>query len=38
MGAIIQTEYELPRIINEKCIECGKCIKFCGMNAINKQN
>ncbi|MDR2126397.1 MAG: 4Fe-4S binding protein [Prevotellaceae bacterium] len=38
MNAIVQINNKLPQIISEKCIECGKCIKFCGMNAVSKQN
>ncbi|MEG1574671.1 MAG: 4Fe-4S binding protein [Bacteroidales bacterium] len=35
--AIKQNGYELPVIDPEKCIECGKCAKMCGMNAVYKQ-
>ena len=33
-GAITQEGYGLPKIDDSKCIECGKCTKFCGMGAI----
>ena len=36
VGAISQTGNGLPEIDKEKCIECGKCAKFCGMGAIIK--
>ncbi|MFV0396896.1 MAG: 4Fe-4S binding protein [Bacteroidales bacterium] len=38
VGAITQEGYGLPKIDEEKCIECGKCIKYCGMRAVYKQN
>lgn len=28
-GAIIQQEYNAPKVLEDKCIECGKCIKVC---------
>ena len=28
--------YALPEIDREKCILCGKCIKFCPKNAFEK--
>ncbi|MDR2120977.1 MAG: 4Fe-4S binding protein [Tannerella sp.] len=37
-GAITQTGYALPQIDPEKCIECGKCVKHCGMRAVYTQN
>lgn len=33
--AISQVGNQLPQISEEKCIECGKCIKSCGMHAIS---
>lgn len=35
-GAITQDGYGLPLIDSDKCIECGKCIKYCGMRAVYK--
>ena len=32
--AISQTGFGLPRIDSDKCIECGKCVRHCGMKAI----
>ena len=37
VGAITQQGYGLPVIVTEKCIECGKCVKFCGMRAVYKE-
>lgn len=34
VGAITQEGYGLPKIDPDKCIECGRCIKFCGMQAV----
>jgi dissimilatory sulfite reductase (desulfoviridin) alpha/beta subunit len=28
-GAIIQNGFSAPKIIEEKCTNCGKCIKSC---------
>lgn len=35
VNAIIQTKYEVPRIDENKCIKCGKCVRFCAMRAIS---
>jgi len=35
-GAISQFSYKLPIIDKEKCIDCGKCTKYCGMGAVSK--
>lgn len=35
--AITQQGHGLPVIDAQKCIECGKCMKFCGMGAINNK-
>ena len=37
-GAISQQGYALPQIDPERCIECGKCIKYCGKQAVYKAN
>ena len=34
MEAIAQNGNELPEIDASKCIECGDCVKQCGMNAM----
>jgi hypothetical protein len=35
--AITQNGHELPVIDDAKCIECGKCTRYCGMNAVFKK-
>jgi len=37
VGAISQDGHNLPVINAEKCIECGKCTKYCGMQAVYKR-
>jgi len=32
--AISQEGYGLPEVDDEKCIDCGKCVRFCPMNAF----
>jgi ferredoxin len=34
VGAISQDGYGLPLIDEIKCIECGKCAKYCPMQAV----
>jgi len=34
VGAISQSGYGLPVIDQTKCIECGKCVKKCPMQAV----
>ena len=38
VGAISQNGYGLPVIDEEKCIECGKCVKQCPMRAVINKN
>lgn len=33
-GAITQEGNSLPQIDAQKCVECGKCIKYCGKAAV----
>lgn len=35
-GAISQTGHGLPVIDTARCIECGKCQRHCGMQAVRK--
>ncbi|MFZ5351620.1 MAG: 4Fe-4S dicluster domain-containing protein [Bacillota bacterium] len=35
--AITQDGYKLPKIDNEKCIDCGRCIKLCPMRAVQRE-
>ena len=38
VGAISQDGYGLPVIDDKQCTECGKCVKYCPMQAVqNKQ-
>ncbi len=34
VGALSQISVEAPAVDNNKCIECGKCVRFCPMNAL----
>ncbi|MGD1823216.1 MAG: 4Fe-4S binding protein [Pleomorphochaeta sp.] len=34
--AIIQKGYAAPYIDKEKCIDCGRCIRFCGYGAFKR--
>lgn len=34
VGAISQNQFQVPTIDNNKCIRCGKCIRFCPMQAF----
>ncbi|QZT38474.1 4Fe-4S binding protein [Halosquirtibacter xylanolyticus] len=34
--AITQNGFGLPVIDKDKCVECGQCIKTCGMSAVYK--
>lgn len=34
--AISQNGYGLPQIDRAKCVDCGRCIRFCPMGAIGK--
>ena len=37
VGAISQsTPFSAPVIDDEKCIQCGKCTKYCGYRAFQK--
>lgn len=35
VGAISQDGFKLPMVDETKCIECGKCVKGCGMKAMS---
>jgi ferredoxin len=37
VGAISQDGYGLPVIDETQCIECGKCIKYCPMQAVQNK-
>lgn len=34
VGALAQKGYAAPDIDMDKCIKCGKCVKFCPMRAL----
>jgi Fe-S-cluster-containing hydrogenase component 2 len=34
VGAISQNGYGLPVIDKTKCTECGKCVRYCPMHAV----
>lgn len=34
VGALTQSGFKAPAADQEKCIHCGKCVKFCPMRAI----
>ncbi len=38
VGAISQDGYGLPVIDQAECIECGKCINFCPMQAVRNKS
>ncbi|HBL84335.1 MAG: 4Fe-4S ferredoxin [Clostridiales bacterium GWF2_38_85] len=33
-NALKQTGYAAPVVDEEKCIKCGKCVKYCPMRAL----
>lgn len=37
VDAIIQDGFDLPTINLDKCINCGRCIGFCPMKAIESK-
>lgn len=34
VSALSQKGFSAPEVDNDKCIACGKCVKFCPMRAI----
>jgi Fe-S-cluster-containing hydrogenase component 2 len=34
VGALLQMSVEAPTVDMDKCIECGKCVRFCPKNAL----
>lgn len=34
VGALIQNGYSAPTVDEDKCIKCGKCVRFCPMKAL----
>ena len=33
-GALSQRGFEAPAVDQDKCVKCGKCVKFCPMGAL----
>jgi len=36
-GALKQKGYDAPTVDMDKCVKCGKCVKYCPMRAISLQ-
>lgn len=34
VGALKQKEFDAPTVDKEKCTNCGKCVSFCPMGAL----
>lgn len=34
VGALTQNGFDAPAVDEEKCIKCGKCVRFCPMRAL----
>ncbi len=34
VGALLQSGFAAPTVDQDKCIKCGKCVKFCPMKAL----
>ncbi len=34
VGALVQEGFDAPKVIEEKCIDCGKCSGFCPKKAL----
>ena len=35
VGALTQTGFQAPAVDQERCIRCGKCVRFCPMRALS---
>jgi len=35
VGALTQNGYKAPTVNADKCIKCGKCVRFCPMRALS---
>lgn len=35
-GALVQDRFKAPVVDNEKCIDCGKCLRTCPMGALTR--
>ncbi len=36
VDALSQSGYAAPTVDNDKCIDCGKCIRYCPMGVFGK--
>ncbi|NPV09551.1 MAG: 4Fe-4S binding protein [Anaerolineae bacterium] len=36
VGALKQEGYSAPRVDEEKCIDCGRCVRHCPMGALRE--
>lgn len=34
VGALTQSGFTAPKVDMDKCIKCGKCVRFCPMRAL----
>lgn len=34
VNALYQEGYHAPKVLDEKCIRCGKCVRFCPKQAL----
>lgn len=37
VGALTQVGFAAPQVDKEKCIDCGKCARFCPMGALREE-
>lgn len=38
VNALLQDRYEAPRVEEDRCIDCGKCVAVCAMGAIQMKS
>ena len=34
VGALVQEGHKAPTVLEEKCVDCGKCAEFCPKQAL----